>query len=61
MEPPGEWTKIWLYTAAACGISLALFWVIHSMARPQPRTMTKEWQEATNEYMKVSGFDTALS
>ena len=23
------------------------------MARPPPRTMTKEWQEATNEYLRV--------
>ena len=27
--------------------------IIHSFARPPPRTMTKEWQEATNEYLKV--------
>ncbi|KAJ9604629.1 Cytochrome c oxidase subunit 5B, mitochondrial [Cladophialophora chaetospira] len=51
-DPPGEWTKVWLYTAAGVGISLAVFWLIHSMARPPPRSMTKEWQEATNEYLK---------
>ena len=56
MDPPGEWTKVWLYTAAGVGISGVLFWFIHSMARPQPRTMTKEWQEATNEYLKVSRY-----
>ncbi|OAL25968.1 hypothetical protein AYO22_04595 [Fonsecaea multimorphosa] len=49
---PGEWTKVWLYTAVGLGISLATFMLIHSMARPPPRTMTKEWQEATNEYLK---------
>jgi len=50
--PPGEWTKIWLYTLAGCGISVVLFTIIHSFSRPQPRTMTKEWQEATEEYLK---------
>ncbi|KAL6251530.1 Cytochrome c oxidase subunit 5B, mitochondrial [Rhinocladiella similis] len=50
--PPGEWTKVWLYTAAGVGLSAVLFFGIHSLARPPPRTMTKEWQEATNEYLK---------
>ncbi|EXJ69674.1 cytochrome c oxidase polypeptide 5, mitochondrial [Cladophialophora psammophila CBS 110553] len=50
--PPGEWTKVWLYTAVGLGISLAMFLLIQSFARPPPRTMTKEWQEATNEYLK---------
>ncbi|KAK5211655.1 Cytochrome c oxidase subunit 5B, mitochondrial [Exophiala xenobiotica] len=50
--PPGEWTKVWIYTAAGVAISAVLFLIIHSFARPPPRTMTKEWQEATNEYLK---------
>ncbi|KEF54906.1 cytochrome c oxidase subunit 4 [Exophiala aquamarina CBS 119918] len=50
--PPGEWTKVFLYTMAGVGISVALFYAIHSFARPPPRSMTKEWQEATNEYLK---------
>lgn len=29
-------------------------YAVRSFARPPPRTMTKEWQEATNEYLKVS-------
>jgi hypothetical protein len=27
----------------------------------RPRTMTKEWQEATEEYMKVRGRNTAIA
>ncbi|EXJ91511.1 cytochrome c oxidase subunit 4 [Capronia epimyces CBS 606.96] len=50
--PPGEWTKVWLYTAAGVGISAVLFLLLQTSARPPPRTMTKEWQEATNEYLK---------
>jgi len=50
--PPGEWTKIILYTTIGVAVSAALFLLMHSFARPPPKTMTKEWQEATNEYLK---------
>lgn len=53
LDPPGEWTRIWLYTAIGVGVSAVLFFGVHAFARPPPRTMTKEWQEATNEYLKV--------
>jgi phage-related protein len=33
--------------------SFAVFYVIHLFAKPQPKTMSKEWQEASNEYAKV--------
>jgi len=52
--PPGEWGRIWFYTAIGVAASAVLFYGIHAFARPPPRTMTKEWQEATNEYLKVS-------
>ena len=52
-DPPGEWTKILWYTTIGVAVSAALFFGIHAFARPPPRTMTKEWQEATNEYLKV--------
>lgn len=51
--PPGEWGRVFLYTGIGCAISVVLFMFIHSFARPPPRTMTKEWQEATNEYLKA--------
>jgi cytochrome c oxidase subunit 4 len=51
--PPGEWTRVSLYSGIGLAISAVLFLVIHSFSRPPPRTMTKEWQEATNEYLKV--------
>lgn len=51
--PPGEWARVWLYTGIGVAVSAALFLLVHSFARPPPRTMTKEWQEATNEYLKV--------
>ncbi|KIX08932.1 cytochrome c oxidase polypeptide 5, mitochondrial [Rhinocladiella mackenziei CBS 650.93] len=51
--PPGEWTKVFLYTALGLAVSGVLFVIVQSFARPPPRTMTKEWQEATNEYLKA--------
>jgi len=51
-DPPGEWAKIWLYTGVGVAVSAALFLSVHLFAKPPPRTMTKEWQEATNEYLK---------
>jgi len=38
---------------AAVGVSGVIFAIIKYFSRGPPRTMTKEWQEATNEYMKV--------
>ena len=35
------------------GISCLIFLGIREMAGPAPSTMTKEWQEASNEYLKV--------
>jgi hypothetical protein len=54
LPPPGENKKVALYTLIGLGVSLAIFATIRSFARPPPSTMTKEWQEATNEYLRVS-------
>ena len=53
MSPPGEGWQIFWYTMGLTGLGVALFFVIRLFARPAPRTMTKEWQEKTNEYLKV--------
>lgn len=54
VPPPGENWKIFRYTMFGVAVSFALFLMIKSFARPPPVTMTKEWQEASNEYLKVS-------
>lgn len=45
--------KVAMYTALGVGVSFALFVGIRLLAKPSPNTMTKEYQEATNEYLKV--------
>ncbi|KAI5800263.1 cytochrome c oxidase subunit IV family [Peziza echinospora] len=50
--PPGENKQIFLYTVAGVGISFLVFWGIRQFARPPPKTMSREWQEKTNEYLK---------
>ncbi|KAK1047848.1 Cytochrome c oxidase subunit 5B, mitochondrial [Friedmanniomyces endolithicus] len=52
LPPPGENWTIFFYTMAAIGVSGVIFAIIKYFSRGPPRTMTKEWQEATNEYMK---------
>lgn len=42
-------------------VSILLFYAIHYFAKPQPKTMSKEWQEASNEYARVCVLYTAIS
>lgn len=51
--PPGEGRKIFLGTAIGVVASLVLFATIRAGAKPSPKTLTKEYEEATNEYLKV--------
>lgn len=52
--PKGEGLKIAFKVAQLVTVSFALFYAIHLFAKPQPKTMSKEWQEASNEYALVS-------
>ena len=51
--PPGENVKIFMYVMAALGATGVIFGAARFFARGQPATMTKEYQEATNDYLKV--------
>lgn len=53
LPPPGEGKTVFLYTLAGVVVSVTLFGFTRMFARPPPKTMTKEWQEATEEYLKV--------
>ena len=51
--PKGEGMRIFFKVAQLSIASVAVFAIIHYFARPAPRTMSKEWQEASNEYARV--------
>jgi cytochrome c oxidase subunit 4 len=53
LDPPGEGKTVFFGTIIGVLASLALFVGIRALANPAPHTMNKEWQEASNEYLKV--------
>jgi hypothetical protein len=53
LPPPGEGWKVAGYTAVGILASFLLFVGIRMGAKGSPPTMNKEYQEATNEYLKV--------
>ncbi|KAK3392616.1 cytochrome c oxidase subunit IV family [Sordaria brevicollis] len=57
LPPPGENKKVFAYTAAGVLLSFVIFATMRSFAKPAPPTMTKEWQEATNEFLKAQKSD----
>ena len=57
VDPPGEGKKVALYTVVGVGISFLIFFTIRQFAGQPPHTMTKEWQEASNEYLKSQNSD----
>ncbi|KAH9484560.1 Cytochrome c oxidase polypeptide 5, mitochondrial [Psilocybe cubensis] len=46
---PGDNVKILAATAGLVGAAGVLYFVLKQFAQPLPKTMTKEWQEASNE------------
>jgi len=52
MDPPGSNMYVFKMTLLMCAISAVLFLGVRQLARPAPKTLTKEWQEASNEYLK---------
>jgi cytochrome c oxidase subunit 4 len=53
-EPKGEGFKIFVQVTKYLIISAGVFAIIRAFGGPAPKTMNKEWQEATNEYLKVN-------
>ncbi|KAF1844708.1 COX4-domain-containing protein [Cucurbitaria berberidis CBS 394.84] len=54
--PPDEGRNVFFLSSAVIAGSFALFAFTRMFASPvRPRTMTKEWQEASEEFMKNQG------
>ncbi|KAK9778774.1 putative Cytochrome c oxidase subunit IV family [Seiridium cardinale] len=52
MPPADEGRKVALYVGIGVAVSFALFATMRMFAKPPPATMTKEYQEASNEFVK---------
>ncbi|KAI1652241.1 cytochrome c oxidase subunit IV [Daldinia loculata] len=50
--PADEGRKVALYTALGLFTSFVLFATMRAFGSDPPKTMSKEWQEASNEYLK---------
>lgn len=53
LDPPGEGWQVFRITMAAFAVSILIFFAIRLFARPAPGTMNAQYQEMTNEYLKV--------
>lgn len=51
VDPPGEGLRVFSYTLAVLATAGVIFGLIRYFANPPPRTMNKEWQEASNEFL----------
>ncbi|XXG97515.1 hypothetical protein Hte_003820 [Hypoxylon texense] len=52
VPPPDEGRRVALYTALGVFASFVVFATMRSFAGPAPSTMTREYQEASNEFLK---------
>lgn len=52
-DPAGTGARVFWGVIAGVAASVAIFGGIRLAAKPAPHTMTKEWQEASNELLKV--------
>ncbi|KAH0610848.1 uncharacterized protein H6S33_011275 [Morchella sextelata] len=57
VPPAGENKKILTYTLLGLGASFLLFYSTRLMARPPPKTLNREWEEASNEFLKAQNVE----
>ncbi|KAH7311753.1 cytochrome c oxidase subunit IV-domain-containing protein [Stachybotrys elegans] len=57
VDPPGTNGRIAWGVAVGLAVSFGLFALTRAFAKPAPHTMTREWQEASNEYLKSQNSD----
>ncbi|KAI5194851.1 hypothetical protein E4T38_09368 [Aureobasidium subglaciale] len=55
--PPGEGKQVFWYTMGGLGVTAVLFFGIRAGARGSPGTMTKEYQEASDAYLKENNVE----
>ncbi|KZT61333.1 cytochrome c oxidase subunit IV [Calocera cornea HHB12733] len=50
--PPGSGIKVFFGVVGCIGVAGLIFAITRAFAPPPPRSMTREWQEATNEQQR---------
>ncbi|EIW67828.1 hypothetical protein TREMEDRAFT_74318 [Tremella mesenterica DSM 1558] len=50
---PGNAMRVIGGVAGCVGVAIAIFYAVRSQAPPLPKTMTREYQEQTNEYLRA--------
>ena len=53
LSPEGQTAYVVKSVAAGLAVSFVLFVIIRMFARPAPKTMNAQYQEMTNEYLRV--------
>jgi len=56
-DAPGEGFSLLKWTTIVVALSMGAFYIVHHFARPPPKTMSKEWQEATDKYLKEENIE----
>ncbi|KEZ44734.1 hypothetical protein SAPIO_CDS2827 [Scedosporium apiospermum] len=57
LDPPGEGKNLFFHTTLILAGCLAIFVAIRAFGGQPPESMTKEWQEASNELLKEQKSD----
>jgi len=52
VNPPGTAVKVSAAVTGLVAVAAAIITTLHYYAAPPPKTLTKEWQEASNEYAR---------
>ncbi|ORY31984.1 cytochrome c oxidase subunit IV-domain-containing protein [Naematelia encephala] len=57
LHGPNHGLKVTAIAGGTIAASLGVFGLIRAMAPPPPKTMTREYQEETNEYMRTNNIN----
>ncbi|KAF8447240.1 cytochrome c oxidase subunit IV family [Boletus edulis BED1] len=57
VSPPGQGLKVFIYTLGLVSVAGLLSLAVRSRAPPPPKTLSREWQEASNERAREQKLD----
>ncbi|KAF8126025.1 cytochrome c oxidase subunit IV family [Boletus edulis] len=57
VSPPGQGLRVFIYTLGLVSVAGLLSLAVRSRAPPPPKTLSREWQEASNERAREQKLD----